>query len=415
MTLRRVNGILQIDEIPIPRVAEFAGTPVYAYSWQTIQERFTWFESCFSNVPHRTHYAVKANSNLAILRRLAELGAGFDIVSGGELERVLRAGAPPSNIVYSGVGKSVEELSFALKSGIGCINVESESEFDRISRVGKTLNIRPNIALRVNPEIDADTNPYLATALSSSKFGLSPREVLSLAYRSKTHTDMHLVGIACHLGSQISSIKPYENALCELLKLVDQLQEIGVDLHYLNVGGGFGITYQSEEELQLEELARVFANHLSDRTHILCLEPGRFLIGPAGVLITRIENLKTDSEGVRPNFAVVDAAMNDLIRPALYQAWHDIDVVQPSDAKVKEWNIVGPVCESGDFIGLERSLPISDNDLLAVKDVGAYGSVLSSNYNSRLRVAEVLVDGSAMHLIRTRETMDDLLRLERFA
>lgn len=415
MPLRRVNGTLQIDEIPIPGIAEFAGTPVYAYSWQTIQERFTQFESSFSAVPHRTHYAVKANSNLAILRRLAELGAGFDIVSGGELERVLQAGAPPSNVIYSGVGKSTEDLSFAMKAGIGCINIESVSEFDRIAQIAKTLRIRPNIAFRVNPEIDIDTNPYLATARSSSKFGLSSQEALDLAYRSRASNEMQLIGIACHLGSQISSVEPYETALCELLLLVDQLQEIGVDLHYINVGGGFGINYHSEEELQVDKLAAVLAKNLADRSQLLCVEPGRFLIGPAGTLITRVEYLKTDSLGNRPNFAIVDAAMNDLIRPALYQAWHDIEPVQSSDAQAKEWNVVGPVCESGDFLGLKRTLRIADNDLLAIMDVGAYGSVLSSNYNSRLRVAEVLVDGSAMHLIRARETMDDQLRLERFA
>ncbi len=415
MPLRRVNGTLHIDEIPIPRIAEFAGTPVYAYSWQTIQDRYTRFESSFSAIPHRTHYAVKANSNLAILRRLAELGAAFDIVSGGELERVLQSGAPPSNVIYSGVGKTTAELSFAMKSGIGCINVESESEFDRISQIAKTLKIRPNIALRVNPEIDVDTNPYLATAHSSSKFGLSSQEVLDLAYRSRARSEMHLIGIACHLGSQISSVEPYETALCQLLVLVDQLEEIGIDLHYVNVGGGFGINYHSEQELQVDELAVVLAKHLKDRSQLLCVEPGRFLVGPAGTLITRVEYLKTNSQANRPNFAVVDAAMNDLIRPALYQAWHDIEPVQSSDAQAKDWNVVGPVCESGDFLGLNRSLRLQDNDLLAIMDVGAYGSVLSSNYNSRLRIAEVLVDGSAMHLIRARETMDDQLRLERFA
>ena len=415
MPLRRVNGTLQIDEIPIPRIADFAGTPVYAYSWKSIQDRYSWFESCFSNVPHRTHYAVKANSNLAILQRLAELGAGFDIVSGGELERVLRTGAPASNVIYSGVGKSGDELSFAMKSGIGCINVESAQEFERISQLAKTLNVRPNIALRVNPEIDVDTNPYLATALSSSKFGLTSKEVIELAFRSRETPEINLIGIACHLGSQISSVEPYETALLELMKLVDHIQEIGVDLHYINVGGGFGINYQTEGELQVEELARVLSAHLADRSLILCLEPGRFLIGPSGTLVTRVEYLKSGDRSGRPNFAIVDAAMNDLIRPALYQAWHEIDVVQSPNTEIKEWNIVGPVCESGDFIGLERSLPISNHDLLAIMDVGAYGSVLSSNYNSRLRIAEVLVDGSSIHMIRARETLDDLLRMERFA
>ncbi|MCY3883455.1 MAG: diaminopimelate decarboxylase [Gammaproteobacteria bacterium] len=415
MPLRRVNGTLQIDDIPIPKIVEFVGTPVYAYSWQTLEERYHWFESCFSGIPHRTHYAVKANSNLAILRRLAELGAGFDIVSGGELERVLRSGAPPAHVVYSGVGKSTEELSFALKTGIGCINVESTSEFDRVSQLGKTLNIRPNIAFRVNPEIDADTNPYLATALSNSKFGLSEKEVLETACRSKSSPHINVIGVACHLGSQISSVNPYGTAIADLLKLVDQLQEIGMDLHYINVGGGFGISYDLEKELQIAELASVLSKQLANRSQVLCLEPGRFLIGPAGTLISRVEYLKVNDQNTRPNFAVVDAAMNDLIRPALYKARHDIEIVLDSNAPCKKWNIVGPVCESADFLGLDRLLSISEGDLIAIKDVGAYGFVQSSNYNSRTRVAEVLVDGSKMNLIRERETMDDQLRRERFA
>lgn len=415
MPLRRINGTLQIDEIPIPKIVESVGTPVYVYSWKTIEERYIWFESCFSDVPHRIHYAVKANSNLAILRRLAELGAGFDIVSGGELERILRAGAPTTNVVYSGVGKSNEELSFALKTGIGCINVESTSEFDRISHLAKKLNIRANVAFRVNPEIDADTNPYLATALSSSKFGLSEREVLETAHRSRNESHMNVIGIACHLGSQISSINPYKSALEDLLTLVDKLLGIGVDMHYINVGGGFGISYDSEEELQIAELASVLSEQLTDRSQVLCLEPGRFLIGPAGTLITRVEYLKFDEENTRPNFAVVDAAMNDLIRPALYNAWHDIEAVVDSNAPPKKWNVVGPVCESADFLGLDRLLVINESDLLAIKDVGAYGFVQSSNYNSRSRVAEVLVDGSNMNLIRERETVVDQLHRERFA
>lgn len=415
MSLHRVNGTLQIDQIPIPTIAESVGTPFYAYSWQTIQERYERFEACFSNIPHRTYYAVKANSNLAILRRLAELGAGFDIVSGGELERVLRAGAPPTNIVYSGVGKSTEEISFALKSGIGCINIESESEFSRLCQIAETLNVRPNIALRVNPTIDVDTNPYLATASATSKFGLSWKSALDLAYRSKGGSSTNLIGVACHLGSQISSLEPYQTALSELLKLADTIESIGVDLHYINLGGGFAICYQSEQELEIERFASVIREQLAGRQLMLCMEPGRFLVGPAGTLITRVEYLKTDVAHSSLSFAVVDAAMNDLLRPALYEAWHNIEVVGCSKGELKEWNVVGPVCESGDFLGLNRELSLAEGDLLAVMDTGAYGSVLSSNYNSRSRVAEVLVDGMEVHVIRKRESMADQLRLERFA
>ena len=413
MPIHRIDGTLYVDDVSLRDIARFAGTPAYVYSWETIRNRVALFTKNFEDIPHRTYFAVKANSNLALLKRLADLGCGFDIVSGGELERVLHIGAKPSDIVFSGVGKLEEELSFALKCLVGCINIESTSEFEKIRNLANILNTRANVALRVNPGIDADTHPYIATALATSKFGLQPVEAIELANRIVNEPSLNLVGIACHLGSQISEVAPYESGLTELLSLLDQLEENGISVPNLNIGGGFGITYEAESELSLVELSRVIAKCVSGRNLTLCMEPGRFLVGHAGVLLTKVLYTKIDREDQRPNFAIVDAAMNDLLRPALYDAWHTIETVHPNQSESRKWNIVGPICESGDFLGLERTLSLGEDDLLAIRDVGAYGFVLSSNYNSRPRCAEVLVDGSDMHLIRTRETMNDLLRLER--
>lgn len=415
MNLRRIDDILHVDEVPLTELARFAGTPVYVYSWKSILNRLKQFEESFSGIKHQTFFAVKANSNLAILRRLANCGCGFDVVSGGELERVLRAGGNPSSIVFSGVGKSEEELSFALKCDIGCINLESVPEYKNLMRIATTLNVRASVAIRTNPEVDTGTHPYIATALESSKFGVTTHEALDLAKRIVKDDVLNLDGIACHLGSQISDIAPYESALTTMLGLVERLDEVGISLSHLNIGGGFGIRYAQENELQLDSLAKELATHLSGRDLTLGLEPGRFLVGPSGLLLTTVHYTKIDEQEKYPNFAIVDAAMNDLLRPALYDAHHDIEVVETSESETRTWNVVGPICESGDFLGLDRKLALAEGNLLAIHDVGAYGFVLSSNYNSRTRCAEVLVDGSDMHIIRSRETMDDLLRLERFA
>lgn len=415
MNLRRIDDVLHVDDVPLTELVRFAGTPVYVYSWKSILNRLKQFEESFSGIKHQTFFAVKANSNLAILRRLANCGCGFDVVSGGELERVLRAGGNPSSIVFSGVGKSEEELSFALKCDIGCINLESVSEYKNLVRMATTLNVRANVAIRTNPEVDTGTHPYIATALETSKFGVTTRDALDLAKRIVKDDVLNLDGIACHLGSQISDIAPYESALTTMLGLVERLDEVGISLSHLNIGGGFGIRYAQESELQLDSLAKELATHLAGRDLTLGLEPGRFLVGPSGLLLSTVHYTKIDEQEKYPNFAIVDAAMNDLLRPALYDAHHEIEVVETSESETRTWNVVGPICESGDFLGLDRKLALAEGDLLAIHDVGAYGFVLSSNYNSRTRCAEVLVDGSDMHIIRSRETMDDLLRLERFA
>ncbi len=413
MTLRRIDGTLHLDDVALTEVARFAGTPVYVYSWQTLKERFLELQRQFKNFRCQIHYAVKANSNLTILNRLAGLGASFDIVSGGELERVLAAKAEPESVVYSGVGKSVEELSFALKSGVGCINVESVSEFLRIRSLCSELHLTANIALRVNPEVDAKTHPYLATALSTSKFGLTTLEALELAKLSANEQRIELIGIGCHLGSQISDTSPYAESLDYLLELADSIRRAGIELRVINIGGGFGIRYNDEEQLPLDQLGAVIAERVAGLDFVIAVEPGRYLVGPAGVLISKIEYLKRRASNEQSDFAVVDAGMNDLIRPALYGAYHRIEEVQKRDEPTNEWNVVGPVCESGDFVGLERGLALQENDLIAIADAGAYGFSLSSNYNSRPRATEVLVDGNAMHMIRSRESMNDLLRLER--
>ncbi len=415
MNLRRIDDILHVDEVPLNELARFAGTPVYVYSWKSILNRLNHFEESFAGIRHQTFFAVKANSNLAILKRLANCGCGFDVVSGGELERVLRAGGNPSSIVFSGVGKSEEELSFALKSDIGCINLESVSEYKSLVRMATTLNVRPDVAIRFNPEVDTGTHPYIATALKTSKFGVSTQEALNLAVQIADDDRVNLIGVACHLGSQIPDVAPYESALRAMLNLVERLDKIGISVAHLNVGGGFGIRYVEESEMQLDSLANVLATHIAGRDLTIGLEPGRFLVGPSGLLLTTVRYTKIDEQEKYPNFAVVDAAMNDLLRPALYDAHHEIEVVDISESETRTWNVVGPICESGDFLGLDRTLALAEGDLLAIRDVGAYGFVLSSNYNSRARCAEVLVDGSDMHIIRSRETMDDLLRLERFA
>lgn len=415
MNLHRIDGILHLDKVSLTDLARFAGTPVYVYSWDSIRDRLSRFERALGNVKHQTYFAVKANSNIAILKRLAECGCGFDVVSGGELERVLRAGGNPSNIVFSGVGKSEEELSFALKSKIGCINLESASEYKKTLHLATSLNVRPNIAIRVNPHVDAGTHPYIATALESSKFGVSTSEALDLARQINRDDMLNFVGVACHIGSQIADVAPYESAAREVLNLIDQLSRWGISVSHLNIGGGFGISYRTEQEFSLDKLARKIATLVEGRDLTIGMEPGRFLVGPSGVLVTKVQYVKSDEQGSRPNFAIVDAAMNDLMRPALYDAYHEIEVVQTSESISRTWNIVGPVCESGDFLGLDRTLALAEGDLLAIRDVGAYGFALSSNYNSRARCAEVLVVGSEKHIIRSRETLDDQLRLERFA
>ena len=412
MAIRRIDNTIHVDEVPVPDVVARVGTPCYVYSWQTIRENYERLEHALVEIDHHIHYAVKANSNLSILKRLSQMGAGFDIVSGGELERVLKISCDPAKVVFSGVGKSIEELSFALKCGIGCINVESESEFHRIHDLCRSLNLNANIAFRLNPEIDPETHPYISTALATSKFGLNQTEIKNLVSLVNEADQINLVGLSCHIGSQISKIDPFQDALNQLLTFYDELSEDLHSLRFLNIGGGFSIRYQHENAFEFEELISLRLDELKDRNLKLYVEPGRSLVGDAGLLVTKVEYLKTSESAERPNFAVVDAAMNDLLRPSLYNAWHEIDNVVSADGDKRTWNIVGPVCESGDFLGLERNLYLQEEELLAIHGAGAYGHVLSSNYNSRLRIPEVLIDEKQILVIRERESMHDLLKLE---
>ena len=350
-------------------------------------------------------YSVKANSNLAVIDVLARIGAGFDIVSGGELERVLAARVPAARIVFSGVGKRCDEMAAALEAGVGCFNVESAQELDRLASIAAAAGRRAPVSLRVNPDIDAQTHPYITTGLHENKFGIPVDDARGLYARAAATPSLEVRGIDCHIGSQLASLAPFLDALDRLLALVDSLARDGIRLTHLNLGGGLGIRYRDESPPQPGELAMAIVDRLAGRDLVLVLEPGRSIVGNAGVLLTRVEYLKRNGE---KRFAVVDAAMNDLIRPALYDAWHDIVAVKPREGVPKPYEIVGPVCETGDFLGHERRLALEPGDLLAVRSAGAYASVMSSNYNSRPRAAEVMVDGDRYHVVRVRERARDL-------
>lgn len=418
MTFHVKEGELCAGAVPLVEVAESVGTPTYVYLGDAIAERYRQLQRAFAEVPARICYAVKANSNLGVLRLMKDLGAGFDIVSGGELQRVIAVGAAPEAVVFSGVGKSVAEIDLALKCGVGCFNVESAAELERLADQAALLGRTAVLAVRVNPQVDAKTHPYIATGLKESKFGVSVAEARTLMLRAQRHPQLQPRGLACHIGSQIEQAAPYLEALDCLLGLADDLGARGLKLDHIDIGGGFGVTYKDETPLDPAQLAaaakrRLDLAKMGPRT--LVIEPGRFLTAGAGVLLTRIEYLKPGREAGQPHFAVVDAAMNDLLRPALYQAWHPVERVQPADANAKlaSWNIVGPVCESGDFLALRRRLALSPGDLLAVGAAGAYGMAQSSNYNSRGRPAEVLVQGDGFRTVRRREHIKDQLALER--
>ncbi len=370
-------------------------------------------DAALAPLPHRICYAVKANSNLAVLRLFASLGAGFDIVSGGELERVLRAGGDPRNVIFSGVGKSGSEIDFALKLEIGCFNVESAAELERLEAHAKHLSRRARISVRVNPDIDAGTHPYISTGLKTNKFGVPRDEALAMYRRASNSQWLDVIGIDCHIGSQIATPKPLIEAARNLIKLVDTLAADGIHIAHLNLGGGFGVTYRDEAAFDIAGYAAQLKHLLQGRELMLSVEPGRFLVANGGVLLTRVEYLKPALQPDARSFAIVDAAMNDLIRPTLYQAWHDVIVVEPSpDGQHARWDLVGPVCESGDFLAHDRDLTLSQGALLAIRGAGAYGFVQSSNYNSRNRCAEVLVEDHDFAVVRRRETIADQLRAE---
>jgi diaminopimelate decarboxylase len=405
------NGVLHAEDADLRAVAAEFGTPCYVYSRATIERHWRAFDEAFAGRDHLVCFAVKACSNIAILNLLARIGSGFDIVSGGELERVIAAGGDPAKIVFSGVGKSRAEIRRALEAGIGCFNVESAPELDRIGSVAVEVGRQAPVSLRVNPDVDARTHPYIATGLRENKFGIPVDEARALAARIDMMPHVALVGLDCHIGSQLTEIAPFVAAMDRLLALADRLASDGVTLHHLNIGGGLGVRYRDETPPLPQEYAAALADRLGDRRYRLLIEPGRALVANAGVLLTRIEYLKTGSDR---NFAIVDAGMNDLIRPALYDAWHEIaPVVADERIPAQQWDVVGPVCETGDFLGKGRRLAVREGDLLAVRSAGAYGFVMSSNYNSRPRAAEILVDGSNVHLIRARERLTDLFSGER--
>lgn len=404
------SGRLYAEEIPLTTLAKAHGTPLYVYSRATLERHYRAFDDAFKGTDHLICYAVKANSNLAVLNVLARLGSGFDIVSGGELERVIRAGGDPARVVFSGVGKREDELRRALEVGIRCFNVEVPDELDILNRLSGELGVRAPISLRVNPDVDAKTHPYISTGLSENKFGIPMDAAFGEYLRAKKLPHLKIVGIDCHIGSQLTQLDPFLDAFDRLLDMVDRLAAKDVVLEHIDIGGGLGIRYNEESPPAPAEYAAAVIQRLKGRKVSLFMEPGRAIVGNAGVLVTRVLYLK--SNGLK-NFAVVDAAMNDLIRPSLYQAWQAILPVEvPTAKETHSYDIVGPVCETGDFLGKDRSLAIVPGDLLAVRSAGAYGFTMSSNYNSRPRAAEILVDGDRTHVIRQRETVEGLFALE---
>jgi len=395
-----------IEGMSALEIAQLYGTPCYVYSRAALTQSYQKFAAAFTTHPALICFAVKSNPNLAVLNLFARLGSGFDIVSGGELSRVLAAGGSAQKVVFSGVGKSRAEITQALLAGILCFNVESASELDRINEIAGKLQMRAPVSLRVNPDVDAKTHPYIATGLKESKFGVAFNEAIALYQRAKTLKNLTIKGIDCHIGSQLTDIAPFLAATDRVLALVDALREHGIELSHIDLGGGLGIPYETHESAPpIEKYASAILEKMSGRKESLIFEPGRYLTGNAGFLLTQVEYLK---EGQDRHFAIVNAAMNDLMRPALYSAWHDIIPAQTRDQPEKIWDIVGPVCESGDFLGRSRSLALMEGDLLVIRSAGAYGMSMSSNYNTRPRAAEVMIDGKNHHLIREREKINDL-------
>lgn len=397
------------EEVNLSVLAEKYATPAYVYSRATFERHWKAFDKAFVGHPHLICYAVKANSNLAILNVLARLGSGFDIVSYGELERVLKAGGEAAKVVFSGVGKKQDEIRMALEVGIRCFNVESEAELQVINDIAGDINKVAPVSIRVNPNVDAKTHPYISTGLKENKFGIAHEQALEIYQQAQAMPNLSIQGIDCHIGSQLTEIAPFVEALNRVLELVDQLQLKGINLKHLDLGGGLGICYQNETPPQPAEQITALLAELGDRDVEILIEPGRAIAGNAGVLLTEVLYLK-HSEA--KNFAIIDAAMNDLMRPAFYGAWQDIVALQPRVGNEKTYDLVGPVCETGDFLGKDRQLSLQAGDVLAVKSAGAYGFSMSSNYNSRPRAVEIMVDGDQAHVIRARETLDQLLQGE---
>ena len=404
------NGVLHAESVALPTIADQFGTPAYVYSRAALTESLREFQDVLGSHPAGSGalvcYAVKANSSLAVLNVFARMGAGFDIVSGGELQRVLAAGADPKKVVFSGVGKTTTEMKLALDKGIFCFNIESAPELERLNEVAGQCGKQAPISFRVNPNVDPKTHPYISTGLKEAKFGVAYEQALDLYRRAAALPHIEVAGIDCHIGSQLLDPSPFVEALDRILALVDQLASEGIALHHLDLGGGLGIQYKAD---QVQPTVASYLNPLLDKLNgrglQVVLEPGRRLVGNAGLLLTKIEYLK---EGEGKNFAIIDAAMNDLMRPALYEAWHDINPVVPRTGATRDYDVVGPVCETGDFLGQARPLCVQPGDLLAVMSAGAYGMAMASNYNTRPRAAEIMVDGDKVHVIRQRETVEQL-------
>ena len=399
------NDSLFAEDCDVAKLAKTHGTPLYIYSRATLERHWHAFNNAVADHPHLICYAVKANSNLAVLNVLARLGSGFDIVSGGELSRVLQAGGDPKKVVFSGVGKTVAEMEQALNIGIYCFNVESSAELEQLNDVAGRLGKVAPVSLRINPDVDAGTHPYISTGLKENKFGIAMDEADTVFARAAELAHLHVKGVDCHIGSQLTEIKPFLDAMDRMLALIDRLGEEGIKIEHFDVGGGLGVTYNSETPPHPDKYAAALLDRLNGRKLTLIFEPGRAIAANAGIFVTQVLYLKENSD---KRFAIVDGAMNDLIRPALYSAWQNIIPVQQNDAPTFAYDIVGPVCETGDFLGKDRQLAVKAGDLLAVRSSGAYGFVMASNYNSRPRVAEIMVDGSDDFVVRQRETLQQL-------
>jgi len=411
MSFSRIQGILHAEQCSLLQLAEQFGTPLYVYSKAAFEKHYLDMDRAFDFIDHQICFAVKSNSNLAVLNVLAKLGAGFDIVTGGELARVLAAGGDPAKIVFSGLGKSEADIEKALQVGIACFNVESYAELDRIQKVAEKQGKKAPISLRVNPDVDAKTHPYISTGLKENKFGIPSDTVYETYQYAASLSNLDVVGIDCHIGSQLTETKPFVDALDRVMVMIAELKKRGIDLKHIDIGGGLGVCYKEETPPSVEEYANALKPALQKLGLKVYMEPGRSISANAGVLLTKVDLLKPTNHR---NFAIIDAAMNDLIRPSLYEAWMDIQSVDANtDVNEKAWDVVGAICETGDFLGKDRKLALKENDVLAVLGAGAYGFVMSSNYNSRGRAAEVMVNADQAHLIRERETIESLWDKER--
>lgn len=410
MSFERIAGVLHAEQVSLAEIAKAHSTPLYVYSRAALEQHYKAFDEAFAFIDHQVCFAVKANSNIGVLNVLARLGAGFDIVSGGELARVLAAGGNPAKVVFSGLGKTEGEIERALNVGIACFNVESYAELARIDRVAQRLGVKAPVSLRVNPGVDAQTHPYISTGLKENKFGVPSDTVYDTYQYAASLQGLDVVGIDCHIGSQLTTTQPFVDALDKIIQMIEQLKAQGIHLKHIDIGGGLGVRYNDETPPTPAEYAQSLQPALSKLGLKVYMEPGRAISANAGVLLTTVDLLKPTAHR---NFAVIDAAMNDLIRPSLYQAWMNIvPVAAPREQDSKQWDLVGSICETGDFLGKERELSLQEGDVLAVMGAGAYGFVMSSNYNTRPRAAEIMVDGSNVHIVRQRETLQDLWQLE---